>query len=325
MPEQTSRDIQSRKIIGMPVYSCQEGLYLGNIKNLLVDVKDCLVQGFVVERRRLSKDERILPFTVVHSFGEDGITVETAGQMERRGQSSQYIRALRHPVSIIGSRVFTTAGRTLGKVEEYRFDNTSAKISGLEISPDGFFKVRSLIKGEHIIAIAGNTVMLKDDAATDAEDIENVFVAGVGTAAETVKEKAGEIISNTADITRRFSSNISEKMERFKKREEAYLADDFADDLDEEIEEPIIDVALENEETAAKLEEELTEEVAAAPTKIADMAIATELDMENQTSYDPKKDTAITSQVVRSGKVKKIAQKEDATTNPDDVTDIPET
>lgn len=151
MAEKQSRDIESRKIIAMPVYSCKEGLYLGNIKTLLVDIKNTIVQEFVIERRRLSKDERILPFAAVHSFGEDGITIDSAAQLERRGQSSQFIRAQRHPVAIIGSRVFTTAGRTLGKIEEYRFDSETGDISGLEISPDGFFKVRSLVKGEHII------------------------------------------------------------------------------------------------------------------------------------------------------------------------------
>jgi uncharacterized protein YrrD len=272
MSEQENRDIQSRKIIGMPVYSCKEGLYLGNIKNLLVDIRGCLVQGFVVERRRMSKDEKIIPFTAIHSFGDDGITIETATQMERRGQSPQYIRALRHPIAIIGSRVFTTAGRTLGKVEEYRFDHETGDISGLEISPDGFFKVRSLVKGEYIIAITGNTVMLNDIAANDAEEIENVFISNVGNAAETVKEKAGEIINNTADLTRRFSSNISEKMERFKKREEDYLEEEFADDLEPQNQDAEDSDA--EAETAAISEEEISaaedEDAALAETAAAE-------------------------------------------------------
>ena len=219
MAEKVVRDISTRKIIGMPVYSCNEGLYLGNIRQLLVDVKACAIQGFSLERRRLGTDERILPFEAVYNFGEDGVTVETATSIERRGQSSRFIRALRHPVSIIGSRVFTTGGRTLGKIEEYRFNSATGKISGLEIAPDGFFKVRSLVNGEHIIAIAGRTVMLKDEATDDAMDIENTFLTNMGNAAETVKEKASEFMSNTADMTKRLSANINEKMEKMKKRD----------------------------------------------------------------------------------------------------------
>lgn len=219
MAENINNDVASKKVIGMPVYSCQEGLYLGNIRQILIDSKLHSVQGFVLERRRLGKEERILPFAAVHNFGEDGVTVETAGSIERRGQNSRYIRALRHPVTIIGSRVFTTAGRTLGKIDEYRFDSTSGQISGLEIAPNGFFKVRSLVRGEYIIAIAGRTVMLKDSASDDAVDIENSFLVNMGNAAGSVKAKATELFSNTADMTKRISSNINEKIDHRKKRD----------------------------------------------------------------------------------------------------------
>lgn len=222
MSEKVVRDISTKKIIGMPVYSCNEGLYLGNIRQLLVDAKACSIQGFVLERRRMGKDERILPFEAVYNFGEDGVTVETVNSIERRGQSSKFIRALRHPVTIIGSRVFTTGGRTLGKIEEYRFNSATGQISGLEIAPDGFFKVRSLVNGKHIIAIAGRTVMLKDEATDDALEIENTFLSNMGNAAETVKEKASEFMNNTADMTKRLSANIGEKMEKMKKRDEDF-------------------------------------------------------------------------------------------------------
>lgn len=237
MSEKVVRDISTKKIIGMPVYSCNEGLYLGNIRQLLVDAKACAIQGFVLERRRMGKDERILPFEAVYNFGEDGVTVETVNSIERRGQSSKFIRALRHPVTIIGSRVFTTGGRTLGKIEEYRFNSATGQISGLEIAPDGFFKVRSLVNGKHIIAIAGRTVMLKDEATDDALEIENTFLSNMGNAAETVKEKASEFMSSTADMTKRLSANIGEKMEKMKKRDEDFnngveIEDDNAPSID---------------------------------------------------------------------------------------------
>lgn len=267
MSEQVVRDISTKKIIGMPVYSCNEGLYLGNIRQLLVDAKACAIQGFVLERRRMGKDERILPFEAVYNFGEDGVTVETVNSIERRGQSSKFIRALRHPVTIIGSRVFTTGGRTLGKIEEYRFNSATGQISGLEIAPDGFFKVRSLVNGEHIIAIAGRTVMLKDEATDDAMEIENTFLSNMGSAAETVKEKASEFMNSTADMTKRLSANIGEKMEKMKKRDEDFnngieIAEDNAAPI-EANQQPAA--------TASEIPEEQTGD-AAAPTDTANPA-----------------------------------------------------
>lgn len=242
MAEKTIQDIGSRAIIGMSVYSCKEGLNLGNIKQLLIDSKTYSVQGFLLERKMLSKYERILPFAAVHQFGEDGVTVETSSLLERRGQNSQYVRALHHPLTIIGSRVFTTAGRTLGKIEDFLFSSKDGKITGLEIAPDGFFKERSLVRGEHLIAISGHTAMLKDEAIEDAIPIDNPLLSNIGNMADNMREKAGEFISNTADLTKRISTNINERIEKIKRREEDFLNE--YEDYDEERPEEDIDAYL---------------------------------------------------------------------------------
>ena len=227
----------SKKIMGMPVYSCQEGLYLGNIRTMLLDAKNYLVQGFLVERRRAAREDRILPLGAVRSFGKDGITVNSVADMERIGQSSKYIRAIRHPLIIIGSRVFTTAGRTLGKVEDYRFNTETGLISGFEISPDGFFKEKTLVHGKYLIAISGRTIMLQEEAASDVIGLGSGFIGNMGNAASSVKEKAGEIMANTAQITKKVSANLNEKMGKFIKGEDTDTNTYTNTDTDEDMKE----------------------------------------------------------------------------------------
>lgn len=227
MAEKIIRDINSRKILGMPVFSCKEGLNLGNIRQVLVDIKTFTVQGFLLGKRKVAQYERILPFSAVFNFGEDSVTVETVSLLERRGQTNYYTRQVHRPPTIIGARVFTTGGRSLGKIEEYRFNSESGRITGLEIAPNGFFKVRTLVKGEHIIAITGNTAMLDEKAVDDAVAIENSFIVNMGNAADTVKEKAGEFMSSTADITKRISTSISGRLGKIRKREEVLNTDDY--------------------------------------------------------------------------------------------------
>ncbi len=214
MEEKTTGGLAGKKILGLPVYSCQEGAYLGTVRSALIDQNDYVVKGFVLEKRRMPKEERILPFAEVHCFGQDGVTVNTAEKLERIGQNSKYIRPLRHPLAIIGARVFTTAGRTLGKVEDYRFDPKSGVLCGFEVSPDGFFKERTLVNGAHLIAISENTVMLREEATEDA-----VPLSSLRSTANLVKEKAGEFVSNTAGLTKRCAANINAQMEKLKKRE----------------------------------------------------------------------------------------------------------
>ena len=165
----------SKEIIGMPVYSITEGLPLGLIKNILIDAKNLLIQGFLVEKKKHSRDEKILPFAAVSSFGEDTITIEKQNLLERKGASHQYVRAFQRPMHLIGTRIFTSGGHTLGKVEEYRFSVTDGKISGLELSEDSYFKARALIDGRFIIAIAPLTIMVREDAIDSAILIDTVI------------------------------------------------------------------------------------------------------------------------------------------------------
>lgn len=205
----TERSRQS--ILGMPVLSIQEGIPLGNIKQLLLDGKTYCIQAFVVERRRLGKEDKLLPFSAVRSFGEDGITIETQTVLERKGASHQYVRALRQPLSVIAARVFTENGKSLGKVEEYRFSTVDGSICGLELS-GGLFKDKMLVPGKHIIAIAPQTIMLRDAAIEEAVILANTFRSSVENAAETVKEHATSLKNSTIDTTKKISVNFNDAM-----------------------------------------------------------------------------------------------------------------
>lgn len=218
MTEETRDDRASKSIIGMPVYSIQEGMALGFIKQILIEGKVGSVIGFILEKRRFSREERILPFSAVSGFGEDTITVERQNLLERKGANPQFMRAIRSPLPIIGSRVFTAGGKTLGRVEEYRFSPENGAISGLEIAGDGLFRVRSLVDGQHIIAIAPRTIMLKDAAIDSAISLENSFMTGMENAAATVRERAADLRNNASQAGRKLSASFNETMSRLRQQ-----------------------------------------------------------------------------------------------------------
>ncbi len=232
MEEKTRQERTSKSIIGMPVLSIAEGQPLGQIKQILIDVKNKAVQGFLLERRRLSRDERILPFAAVTGFGEDTITIEKYSLLERKGQSHQFVRALRQPLPLIGARVFTAGGRTLGKVEEYRFSLENGAITGLEIAGDGLFKARTLVDGDYIIAVAAHTVMIKDQAIEAAQPLENTFLTNVENAADTMREAASSLKENAVVAGKRIAENFNDAVDKLWGREGAPL------EAEVEVEEP---------------------------------------------------------------------------------------
>ena len=198
-------------VLGQPVLSIKEGLLLGRIRQILFDSTVNQVHGFIVERFRGGKDDRILPFSAISSFGEDGIMVESQTLLERRGTSHQYTRSLRHPLPIIGARVFTASGRTLGKVEEYLFSTQDGSITGLEIS-GGLFRGKMLAPGKYIIAISPQTIMMKDAAIDEAIEVDTSLRFHVSEGLDAMKERATNFKNNAADATKNLSANISEAM-----------------------------------------------------------------------------------------------------------------
>ena len=201
----------SRKMLGLPVYSIQEGNNLGNIKGFILDAQEKSLLAFVVERRRVSKEEKMLPFTAVNSIGEDAVTVEHLNALERRGANPVIMNALRRPIQPLGARCFTAGGKTLGKVEEYYIDAESGKISQLEINSRGLLKGNILVDGAYIIALAPHTIMLRDEALTSYQTTENQLLNSM----EAAKDFAGEITRTTASVLgSSFHKIISGKEER---------------------------------------------------------------------------------------------------------------
>ncbi len=190
-----SNDKASRKILGMAVYSIAEGQNLGLIKGLVIDGKEHCLLALIVEKKRLTKDERILPFKAVNSIGDDVITIERLGLLERPGANQQLIKAMRRPVQPLGARCFTADGKTMGKVEECYFD-AEGRISRLEIGGGGLLKGRIFLPGELIIAMAPATIMLKDQAIKYLNQNENNLI----TSMEMARDKAAAISRGTVNV-----------------------------------------------------------------------------------------------------------------------------
>lgn len=202
----------SKKTLGMPVYSVREGQNLGTVKTLVIDPAEKSIIALVIERKRMTREERVVPFTHIQSIGDDVIIVDKAASAERKANLPHIIRQMRTPLYLLGARVFTVGGKTLGKVDEFHFDIKSGKISILEIGGQTgtFFKEKVNIDGKFIITMANGTIMLDDQALANLEVVENPLLNTLGTA----KEKTSNLINETINASKRISKNISNSWEK---------------------------------------------------------------------------------------------------------------
>lgn len=203
----------SKKILAMPVYSVQEGQHLGFVKGLVIDPKERAIAAIIIERRRMSREERVISFQNIASIGDDAITIAKANTAERKSNTPSLISLMRNPVHLLGARVMTVGGRTLGKIDEYRFDAENGKLTHLELSGGGnLFKEKIVVKADHLITIAHNTVMIADAALDETEPLESGLLAGM----EAAKEKASNAVNATIEASKKLTQNISNSINKLK-------------------------------------------------------------------------------------------------------------
>ena len=94
----------SKKTLGMPVYSVREGQNLGFVKTLVIDPGDKAILALVIERRRMTREERIIPFIHIQSIGDDVIVVDKASSAERKANLPQIISHMRKSSPCFGGK-----------------------------------------------------------------------------------------------------------------------------------------------------------------------------------------------------------------------------
>jgi uncharacterized protein YrrD len=202
----------SKRTLMMPVYSIQEGQNLGMVKGIVIDPKEKSIIALVLERRRMTKEERIVPFINIKSIGDNVVIIDKAINAERRNNLPAITRYMRNPVQLIGSKVFTTGGKTLGRVEEYRYDGENGRITALEISGGmgNYIKGHISLAGQYIITIAPATVMVDEEAIEHLEELENTLRSSMENAKEKAESVITGTITGTIEASKKISQNISQ-------------------------------------------------------------------------------------------------------------------
>ena len=206
--ENTASERSRSAVLGMKVVSISEGLELGQIRQIVIS-PEYRVCSFLV-RCRHSRDERKLSLSSVSSFGEDRITVESQSLLERANSFARQNRRLRGPLTLTGARVFTAGGRVLGRVEDYSFSTVDGSLTALEIST-GPLQERMRLPAGYIIAVSPQTVMIKDEALTEASPSAGSLRSGISSAFGALTEAAGSLADATRQGAKKLSSTLSSR------------------------------------------------------------------------------------------------------------------
>ncbi|WP_027717170.1 PRC-barrel domain-containing protein [Desulfovirgula thermocuniculi] len=195
---------KSKQFHGMLVISLQEGKQIGVVRGLVVDPERKAVAALVVEQKRLLfKEQRFLPFSRVHSVGENAITVDQSSKVERSTALPDVVRLVRERVNVTGARLVTESGTLLGQVDEYYVDLEGGEIVGLEFSGgllSGVVSGRAFLDSIFVRTMGREVIVVKNEALAHLIKIEGGLATSLSQAWAATRRKTralGEALSHT--------------------------------------------------------------------------------------------------------------------------------
>ncbi|MCL1790950.1 MAG: PRC-barrel domain-containing protein [Peptococcaceae bacterium] len=206
----------SRKILALPIFSLQEGQRIGHVRSLVINPNSKSVAALVVDPKGFFQDQRIIPFNRVSSIGEDAITVASGNQAEKAASLPNIMGLIKERTMVIGLRVVTDSGKTLGLVEEFYVDPETGNIMELEVSGgriEGFFSGRFRLKIENIMTFGKDAVVIRH------ENLEKLV------AYKGLNENARELWNATSDKASDLKNRLASRIPIKKKKESTGTSD----------------------------------------------------------------------------------------------------
>ncbi|WP_088188626.1 PRC-barrel domain-containing protein [Desulfosporosinus sp. FKA] len=152
----------SRKFLSLPIISLQEGQQIGFVKSLVLDAGTKSLAAIIVDPKGFFKDQRIIPYAKVISVGDDAITIDKETHVEKTSNLPELLELVKEKLALIGTKIITESGKTLGTADEYYIDPDSGKITQIEISSgklNGFLNGKAWMSADYITTLGHDVIV----------------------------------------------------------------------------------------------------------------------------------------------------------------------
>ncbi|MDP4125426.1 MAG: PRC-barrel domain-containing protein [Bacillota bacterium] len=210
----------SRKYLSLPIISLKEGQQIGYVKNIILDATTKSLAAIVVDPKGFFKDQRIIPYSKVISVGDDAITIDKESHVEKASNLPELFDLVKEKLTIIGTKMVTETGKTLGTADEYYVDPQTGKITHIEISGgklEGFLSGKALISADYITTIGHDVIVTQkgsENTLTVAEKgLSDSFKSLIHTTSNLASETTHTISSYFKRTKTQSTSNpVAEKV-----------------------------------------------------------------------------------------------------------------
>lgn len=155
-------------IKGLPVITMAEGKQVGKIDDLLID-PDRKTVGWLRLRSGgmgiLGGERLWAPTSAVHGVGEAAVTINAESDVRAPADAPEAVALVKAKRGLIGSKVLTENGESVGEVRDYEFDPVTFAITSLSV-PLTMNTVGEIlmISGDKLLTIGEDMVVVAADA-----------------------------------------------------------------------------------------------------------------------------------------------------------------
>jgi uncharacterized protein YrrD len=216
---------KSKQFTSMPVISLEEGQEIGIIKGLVVDPGLKKVAALIIEQKGWFNEQKFIPYSNVHSVGEDAVTVKHGTMVQKGGNLPEIISLTKSKVKISGARIVTESGTLLGEADDYYVNLATGEMVGMEFSSsfiNGLLSGKAFLDINHVVTIGKDMIVCSDQALVEAVKLDG----GLQEKLRGVKDSTSNLWESTIQKTRELGSNVNDsitKKKRNKKQAEEII------------------------------------------------------------------------------------------------------
>ncbi len=167
--------VKASDLLGRSVVSREGGRELGRVKDLVVDDSGHRVLGLVVAEGML-RGAKVADWRAVQAVGPDSVVLDSARSVVSAADAPEMKSVLDRKTRIRGLKLHTTAGKEIGRIDDFQIDEATGEVIGYELS-SGLFS--NAFSGKPFLPTPP-VIELGKEIAFIAPELEETIVEATG-------------------------------------------------------------------------------------------------------------------------------------------------
>jgi uncharacterized protein YrrD len=123
-----------RDILGLPVLETQNGIQIGEVQEVIIDIDQATVRGIIVANANWFTSEQGIKFSDLYSIGHDAVMVRSADVVQAVSEFIIPDSHVYHLNELLDKHIFTETGLQLGTLVDLGFEPLTGEIKIYHVS-----------------------------------------------------------------------------------------------------------------------------------------------------------------------------------------------